>query len=116
MLLQGVIPPVVLDLQGAKQSATLVKSLGSGVVPIDQIQQPQRCLRRLARKPAPVANLITFMYERYWVRVLCLQPMFLRLVMNSSSSSEKVFCLVRATTDLMRSSNRIGRALKLDRN
>jgi hypothetical protein len=45
-------------VQGAKQSAALVKSLGGGVVPIDQIQQPQRCLRRLAHKPAPVATLL----------------------------------------------------------
>ena len=61
--LQGVIPPVALELQGAKQSAALVQSLGSGVVPIDQIQQPQRCLRRLAHKPALVANLLDSVIE-----------------------------------------------------
>jgi hypothetical protein len=44
-------------VQAAQQSAALVQRLCSGVITINQLQQPQRRLfRRLACKPAPVSN------------------------------------------------------------
>jgi hypothetical protein len=55
--LQGIIPPVALQVQGAQHPATPLQRRGDGVVPVDQLQEPPRLFsRRSVPRPAPVAN------------------------------------------------------------